>query len=130
MANRAEREHQRYAHEAEVTLLAPNGAQQGRTTNVSRGGFCANMPDPIPVGIDLDVQMVLVFDDDAHSDALKLPARVVWCTPVDEAHQVGISFRGLSAEQANYLSVFLRYLDDGLRSGRADRDLAVDDRFG
>ena len=101
---------------------------EGRTQNVSRGGLCATLADSITIGIDVDVSIVLVFDDDMQSEALRLPARVVWCTPVDDAFQVGFAFKPLDAKQADYLALFLRYLDDRQteRDGRADD---VDDRF-
>lgn len=100
----------------------------GRTHNVSRGGLCANLADPIPNGVDVEVAIVLVFDDEMQSEALRLPGRVVWCTPLDDAHQVGLSFRPLAAEQTEYLAVFLRYLDNS-KSEKAPRNLSVDERF-
>jgi PilZ domain len=123
-----DREHPRYAHEAAVTFYVGAVTHEGRTQNVSRGGLCASLADPVPVGTDVDVSIVLVFDDDMQSEALRLPARVVWCTDVDEAHQVGIAFRPLDAQRAEYLAIFLRYLDDH-RAETRPRDLSVDDRF-
>jgi hypothetical protein len=64
------------------------------------------------------------------SEALVLAARAVWCTPVDDAHQVGLAFRPLSAETSEYLTMFLRYLDDS-RVEKANRRVdEIDDRFG
>ena len=102
---------------------------EGRTRNVSRGGLCATLADPVPVGADLDVDLVLVFEDEAQSEALRLPARTVWCTSVDDAHQVGVAFRPLSAEASEYLTMFLRYLDDS-RVEKVNRPIPeIDDRF-
>jgi Tfp pilus assembly protein PilZ len=123
-----ERAHPRYAHEAAVTFFVGSVQQTGRTKNLSRGGLCADLPEPIAGGTDVDVSIALVFADDAQSEALRLPARVAWCTPVDEGHQVGIMFRPLSAELAQYLGVFLRYLDDR-KTEKAQRAANVDDRF-
>jgi hypothetical protein len=123
-----DREHPRYAHEAAVTLHLGTERHEGRTQNVSRGGLCAQLAEPLPVGSDVDVSLVLVFDDDLQSEALRLPARIVWCTGVDEGHQIGIAFRPLDAQRTEYLAVFLRYLDDR-RTERRPRDLSVDDRF-
>jgi len=111
-----------------VTFFVGDERHEGRTKNLSRGGLCADLSEPIPAGIDVDVGIALVFSDDAVSEELRLPARVAWCTPVDEGHQVGIAFRPVDAEQAEYLAVFLRYLDDqkAEKSPRADN---VDDRF-
>ena len=114
-----------------MTFHVGGKAYAGRTHNLSRGGLCANVSDPIAVGIDLDVDVSLVFDEDAQSDALRLPSRVVWCTTLDDAYQVGVSFRPLDAQKAEYLAVFLRYLGDSNaeRVPRTDKD-NVDKRFG
>jgi len=123
-----QREHPRYAHEASVTFHVGVKEYLGRTKNVSRGGLCADLADPIPTGIDVDVSISLVFSDDVHSEALRLPARVAWCTDVDDAHQVGIAFRPLDSERTEYLAVLLRYLGDQ-RAEKSPRGLSVDDRF-
>jgi hypothetical protein len=44
------------------------------------------------------------------SEILPLPARIVWSTPLDDGHQVGLAFRPLTPEQTKYLDLFLRYL--------------------
>ena len=111
-----------------MTLRFGKSAVEGRTRNLSRGGLCADLADPVPVGIDIDIDIVLVFDDDKKSQALRLPARIVWCTPVDEAHQVGIQFRPLDARRAEYLATFLGLLDDA-RAEKPRRPQTVDDRF-
>ncbi len=124
----AEREHPRYAHEAAVTLRVGHKALEGHTRNVSRGGLCADLGEPIALGVDVIVDLVLVFDDDAQSEPLRLPARVVWCTLVNDGHQVGLAFKPLTAAQTQYLTVFLRYLDDN-RVEEAPREQSLDDRF-
>jgi hypothetical protein len=129
---RPERAYPRYAHEAAVTFRAGRRTFEGRTRNVSRGGLCAMVVDTIAVGSDLELDLVLVFDDDVHSDPLRISARVVWCTPLDEANQLGVAFRPLDARRAEQLELFLSYLEDQ----RDDREHApprrglVDDRFG
>ena len=102
---------------------------EGRTRNVSRGGLCAELADTVPLGTVVDIDMTLVFDDDMRSEALRLPARVVWCTDLDEAHQVGVVFLPLDAERSQYVTMFLRYLDDA-RAVKAPRASTVDERFG
>jgi hypothetical protein len=124
------RQHPRYAHEAAVTFVVDGKSHQGRTTNVSRGGLCADLADPIAIGSEIDVDMQLVFEDERVSEALRLPARVVWCTEVDDACQVGISFRPLGTELTQYLTMFLRYLDDGSKTERSKRESSLDKRFG
>lgn len=127
---RAEREHPRYAHEAAVTLRVGAAAHQGRTTNVSRGGLCADLAAAIPIGTDIEVELRLVFEDDAQSEPLRLAARVVWCTLVDDGHQIGVAFRPLTAERAQYLTMFLRFLDDGAPAETLPKhERSVDDQF-
>lgn len=128
--SRSGREHPRYAHEAAITLHVAGRAYGGRTTNVSRGGLCAEMADPIANGSDLDVDLRLVFDEETQSEPLRLPARVVWCTQVDEGYQVGLAFKPLGAERLEYLAMFLRYLGEAESSRPEKQRPSIDDRFG
>lgn len=123
-----EREHPRYAHEAAVTLHVGKKAYDGHTRNVSRGGLCADLTDPIALGTDVMVDLSLVFDEDTQSEPVRLAARVVWCTTVNDGHQVGVSFKPLTAQQLEFLTLFLRYLDDS-RTETAPREQTLDDRF-
>jgi Tfp pilus assembly protein PilZ len=128
--SRPEREYPRYAHEAAITLNAPGHAISGRTSNVSRGGLCATLSEQIAVGTEIEVDIQLVFEDDLQSEPLRVPARIVWCTSVDDGHQVGVGFLPLDAERSEYLTMFLRFLhDDGDPAGNK-RALSVDERFG
>ncbi len=130
VVTRAERAHPRYAHEAAISLHGTGIELSGRTRNVSRGGLCADLVDPIDIGTDIVVDIQLVFEGDVQSEPLQLPARVVWCTSVDEAHQVGLVFRPLSAERAQDLNLFLRYLHEG-SSGKIKLPRgSIDDQFG
>ncbi|MEO6775018.1 MAG: PilZ domain-containing protein [Kofleriaceae bacterium] len=123
------REHPRYAHEAAVTFHVGAAGIEGRTQNVSRGGLSATVDQALPVGSDIEVSLVLVFENDVHSEPLRVPARCVWSTEIDHGHQVGIMFRALDAELVGYLQIFLKYLD-GRHAEKRPRDLPIDDRFG
>ncbi|HTL35822.1 MAG TPA: PilZ domain-containing protein [Kofleriaceae bacterium] len=126
-----ERQYPRYAHTVAVTIHVGKRSTTGRTTNVSRGGLCADVEAEIKAGTEVEVDIVLVFDDEMQSEALRLPARVAWCTTVDEAFQLGLSFKPLDAERAKYLQLFLKYLGDE-RAAKMPRSssLDVDKRFG
>ena len=126
--SQAEREHPRYAHEASVTFHVGKQAFKGQTLNLSRGGLCASTEDALKLGTDLEVELILMFDDDVQSEPLRLPARVVWCTSLDDTNQVGVAFKPLDARRTEYLAVFLRYLDDN-KVERRPRNANVDDRF-
>ncbi len=113
-----------------MKLIVGTTSTMGRTSNVSRGGLCANVQDQIATGTDIVVDITLVFDDDMQSEALSLPARVAWCTTVDDEYQVGVSFKPLDADRAEYLQLFLKYLGEE-RAPRARRsEKNIDDRFG
>jgi Tfp pilus assembly protein PilZ len=110
MDRMSDRAFPRYALEAAVTLRHQEMAAAGRTRNMSRGGLCAQVSAALPAGAQITVEIALIFDDNNTSEQLELPARVVWSTPLDDAHQVGLGFLSLSSEQARYLDLFLRYL--------------------
>lgn len=135
-----ERQHPRYAHEVAVTIHfakrdgngTPTKAKtEGRTSNVSRGGLAANIAAELKTGADIEVDIVLVFDDEMQSEALRLPARVAWCTAFEDGYQVGISFKPLDADRANYLQLFLKYMGEE-REAKTPRakPLDIDKRFG
>jgi hypothetical protein len=124
-----ERAHPRYAHEASLVLYVGDQEIYGRTRNLSRGGLCADLLAPIPMGTDLEVDIKLLFEGERESEALRLPARAVWCTTMDEGFQIGLVFKPLGRELAEYLQLFLRFLDDGTRPERARRESKVDKRF-
>jgi len=105
------RQHPRYALEATVKLTTPTRESTGRTANLSRGGLCAMMAEPYPVGERVDIDVALVFDNDSLSEPLSLKGRVVWCTKVEPSFQVGLAFTGLTPETVKYLDVFLKFLD-------------------
>jgi Tfp pilus assembly protein PilZ len=100
----------------------------GRTRNVSRGGLCADLAEALPVGHDVELDLTLLFEDDSRSEPLRLPARIVWCTAFEDAHQVGVAFRPLDKERAEYLGLFLRYLA-GEKPPKTPRAGTIDDRF-
>jgi len=136
--SRSGREYPRYAHEAAVTLYAPGLALTGRTRNMSRGGLSATLLPAIPIGTDVEIDVQLVFHDNRQSEPLRLSGRVVWCTPIDEDHQIGIQFRALDRQTAEYLTMFLRYLgeraepppaEEASSDGDAVAAVSLDDRF-
>ena len=93
---------------------------RGIARNLSRGGICLETIDALAAGDEVVVRVRLVFDEDRTSEPLELPARVVWCTSLGDAQQVGTQFRPLSPERATYLDMFLRYLEQHAPSGPDD----------
>lgn len=125
-----EREHPRYAHEAAVTFSATDETFSGRTANLSRGGLCATLTGSLTVGVQVEVDIQLVFADDRQSEPLRLRGLVVWCTAVNDGNQVGVRFQGVDGEKAEDLTMFLRYLDDRGSAKSAKLPVPIDERFG
>jgi hypothetical protein len=121
--SRPERQSLRYALEAAVEIR-PHGAgpaRRGRTSNLSRGGLCALVDAAIAAGRTVDVELALIFPEGDLSEAIALPARVVWCTDLGNGHQVGLAFHALGAGQREYLEMFLRFLEEGAATKRPAR---------
>jgi hypothetical protein len=116
------RESPRYAVAAAVTFRHGGAATLGRTTNVSRGGLCALLPTPLPIGAQISVELKLIFDGGGTSDSLTLNARVVWATLLDDGHQIGVAFRAPSADQTSGLDLLLRHLAEADRRVAPESD--------
>jgi Tfp pilus assembly protein PilZ len=131
MAASDQRVFPRFAVTLAVELETEDGTvHPGVSRNLSRGGVCLETEGAIPAGAEVVVRVTLVFDEDRASEPLDLPARVVWCTPFADAHQVGTQLRPLSSEQQSYLDMFLRYLEQqGAPDEDADEDEDEDDPF-
>ena len=114
-----------------MTIRARGVTLTGRTHNVSRGGLCADLPEPLAAGTEVTVDLQLVFEEDVQSEPLEMPARVAWSTPFDDQFQIGLSFRPIDAAKAELFAIFLRLLDDSEREKPVRiRDQDVDERFG
>ncbi len=126
----ADREHPRYAHEAVVTIRIGGKVHQGRTTNVSRGGLAAELPTALANGAEIECDLALVFEDDAQSEPLRVPGRIVWCTALEDVFQIGVAFKPMAADKTQFLTMFLRYLDDsGPKTKQPKVERSVDDQF-
>ena len=115
----SQRQSPRFAHEAELTLAAGAVRITGRTSNLSGGGVCAVMSGPIRVGTSGEVELALVFSEGEMSEPLRLHARVVWCTALEQHYQVGLSFAAVPPELQKFLDIFLRLLEEGAQQRRA-----------
>jgi hypothetical protein len=127
--DRSQREHQRYAHEAAITLYTPGREICARTCNVSHGGLSACLAEEIAVGTEIELDLQLVFDD-RQTEPLRLPGRIVWCTAIDDYHQLGVQFLPLDHDTAADLSLLLRYLRDRNAPREESAAVSIDERFG
>jgi Tfp pilus assembly protein PilZ len=126
---RPQREYPRYAHEAAITLLTPGHEISGRTRNLSRGGLCATLAEELAIGAEIEIAIQLVFEHGTQSEALRVPARIVWCTPIDDGYQVGVQFLALERAIADDLTMFLRYLDEENGDDAMQAAASLDERF-
>jgi Tfp pilus assembly protein PilZ len=124
------RQHPRYAHEAALTLLSADRAITGRTRNVSHGGLCAMVDEEFAVGTAIEIDLQLVFPDTRRSEPLRLPARIAWCTAIDDQYQIGVQFLALHEETASDLTMFLRFLESRAAVRPPAAAAKLDDRFG
>jgi PilZ domain len=116
-----DRAHPRVASNATVVVKLESESQKGETTNISRGGLCAQLERPIKVGSTAELEISLVFEEGSTSEALVVAARIVWCTHLDMGYQVGLSFLPMSSDQHKYLAIFTRLLADRPREAPAAR---------
>lgn len=136
------RRHPRFQVDVEATIKRGGGADfTARARDLSLTGICLVSTVPIPVGATENISLVLAFGKGAYSEPLSLPARIVWCTRIGNAYQVGAMFEDVSDEQDSYLDMFLQFLDGtlsprGSHSGDEDAEEArtpspeeVDDPF-
>ena len=112
------RRHPRFHVDVEAVVHATRGRNfSARTRDLSRSGICLVTSAAIQKGEPVVVELVLAFGNNAFSEPLHLEARVVWCTAIDRSFQVGAMFTALSDEHADFLDMFLRYLDGTLAPG-------------
>jgi Tfp pilus assembly protein PilZ len=123
-----ERQHPRFAADVAIKIYVDKQVTAGRTRNVSRGGLCADTSGAVVLGKDVELEMTLVFEDKSVSEPLRIPARVVWCTAIEGGYQVGVSFRPLDKQRAEYLALFLKYLGDD-KPAKSTKAANIDDRF-
>ena len=114
------RSHPRYALEVDAEVRTASGNLPARTRDVSRGGLALTLPEALPLGTEVVLNLALVFDEETFSEPLLLRARVVWCTRIADRHQIGTTFVSMTNEQRAYLDMFMRYLTEGKRRAAAE----------
>jgi hypothetical protein len=106
------RRHPRYAVDVDAALTFEDGRRlKMRTRDLSRNGVCLIAAEHVAPGAMASVDLVLSFGNNAFSEPLVMPARVVWCTKIGEAFQLGAMFEEVSEEQDGFLEMFLHFLD-------------------
>jgi hypothetical protein len=98
-----------------------------RTRDLSRSGMCIITTDALASGEQLRIELVLLLGPSSSSEPLPLRARVVWCTSIAGAFQIGAMFDSLTAKESSFLDMFLRYLDGSILPAGAEMEVIGDD---
>lgn len=122
------RKHKRFSVDVEASVRTSTGKLvQARTRDVSQTGICLVSQEEVGARELLRVDLVLAFGNNAYSEPLTLASRVVWCTRIGPAFQIGALFEDVTEEQDNFLEMFLQFLDGTLAPKGVDGD-GDDDR--
>lgn len=115
----------RFPVDVHASLRTTEGRRiSARTRDVSRSGICLISDQGLPSGENLLVELVLLIGTRSESEPLLLRARVVWCTAIANAFQIGAMFHGLSHKESGFLDMFLRYLDGTILPAGAEMESA------
>ena len=117
------RRHKRFAVDVEAVVHASGENFAARTRDLSKSGICLITSKALKGGEWVVIELVLAFGENTFSEPLRLDARVVWCTAIGSSFQVGAMFNVLPHENADFLDMFLRYLDGSMTPrGKAEED--------
>ncbi len=117
------RRHPRFTVDVQANVTTVNGRKLvARTRDLSRSGICLVTGEDLGFGASLGIELVLLLGPSSSSEPLPLRARVVWCTAIAGAYQIGAMFDGLSTKEASFLDMFLRYLDGSILPAGAEME--------
>jgi len=121
------RRYPRFHIDVEAHVHTADGHKlMARTRDLSRSGICLVTTLPLESGGRLSIELILLLGPSSTSEPLSLRARVVWCTAIAGAFQIGAMFDGLSSKQSDFLDMFLRYLDGSILPAGAEME-AIDE---
>jgi hypothetical protein len=125
-----QRQHPRYAIELDTLIETVDRQIQGRTRDLSKGGFCVLANEAVALGTACKVRLALVFSENQFSEQLTLAATVVWCTPVQGVHQIGIKLAPIDPQNRGYLDMFIKFLEGGEEDAPDEDDADAPDSGG
>jgi hypothetical protein len=106
------RRHPRFSVDVQANVRTADGRKlPARTRDLSRSGICLITTNALAQREELLIDLILLIGSSSASEPLPLRARVVWCTPISQAFQVGAMFEKLTRTEQSFLDMFLRYLD-------------------
>jgi hypothetical protein len=121
------RVYERFAVEVAAQVTCGDRLLSAWTRDVSRGGTCFNILEPMETGAAFEISLALVLDENTVSEALNLNGRVIWCTKIAEGYQIGASFTQLTSQTREYLRMFLDFLAKGVNVGQEEEEEEDDD---
>ena len=105
------RRHPRFAVQIDAVVTTARGETLPATTkDMSHGGICLLCPVEVRPGESLELSLSLTLGASAFSESIKVPARIVWCTPQGANFQVGAMFGNIDDSIHGFLEMFLRFL--------------------
>jgi hypothetical protein len=117
------RQHPRFNVDITVAVTVAEAQISAHTRDISRSGVCLVSLSPIARDTEIALELVLTFGEGGISEPLNLRGKVVWCTALFGAFQIGVKFANVDDEQARYLNMFIGFLDGSISAG----DLFFDD---
>ena len=101
-------------------MVLPDGREcEGQAVDISFSGICVNTDLAVDTRSTVDFQVWAVLPD-RETSVISMPARVVWCTPVEGRIQIGAAFdRNMDNRAWTRLDVLLSLLAGNAES--ADR---------
>jgi len=117
------RRYPRFHIDVDASVHTADGRKlMARTRDLSRSGICLVTTGPLESREQLGIELVLLLGPSSTSEPLPLRARVVWCTAIAGAFQIGAMFDRLSTKEAAFLDMFLRYLDGSILPAGAEME--------
>ncbi len=109
------RRHPRFTVDVQANVRTSDGRKlPARTRDLSRSGMCLITTHALAPREELLIDLILLIGPSSSSEPLPLRARVVWCTPISQAFQIGAMFERLNRKELSFLEMFLRYLDGSI----------------
>ena len=116
------RQHPRFPVDLQVSVALKERQLSARTRDLSRSGLCLVSQHAIPMEARIEIRVVLRFAAGGHSEPLPLVGRVVWCTPLFGAFQIGVMFVDVNRERARQLQMLVAILDGSPGEPTDDED--------
>lgn len=117
------RRHPRFTVDVQANVRTNDGRKlPARTRDLSRSGICLITTHLLAPRDELLIDLILLIGTASTSEPLPLRARVVWCTPISQAFQIGAMFEKLSKKEQSFLEMFLRYLDGSILPAGAEME--------